>query len=214
MYRAGVLIGTTASTTYSSTGLTAATTYSYTVTAVDAAGNTSTQSTSASATTATPPDTMPPTVSITSPTGGTIAGTIPVTVNAADNVGVTLVNLRVNGVIVASTNVVPYQVAWDSTTVSNGSVALTAVAKDAAGNSTTSAPITVNVSNGTASTITPLSLNFISPANGAIVTGQTQITTIASDTLTSAIITQKLYIDDTLKTTVTGNFTRLPMERL
>ena len=60
VYRDGVKIGTTASTTYSSTGLAAATTYSYTVTAVDAAGNTSTPSTSASATTAAAPDTTLP----------------------------------------------------------------------------------------------------------------------------------------------------------
>ena len=199
VYRGGVKIGTTASTTYSSTGLTAATTYSYSVKALDAAGNASAPSTSASATTTAPPlDTTPPTVSIASPTGGTVSATIAVSVNAADNVGVTRVDLRVNGATVASTNVAPYQFAWNSTTVPNAPVALTAVAYDAAGNSTASLAVTVTVSNATVNNTT-LSVNFVYPSNGAFVTGPTTITTVASDTLTSASIAQKLYIDGTLK---------------
>src|SRR5206468_2367825 len=46
IYRGGNQIGTSASTTYSDTGLLAATTYSYAVAAFDAAGNTSAQSVS------------------------------------------------------------------------------------------------------------------------------------------------------------------------
>ena len=169
VYRGGVKIGTTASTTYSSTGLTAATTYSYTITAFDAAGNTSPPSTSASATTTAPPlDTTPPTVSIASPTGGTVSATIAVSVNAADNVGVTRVDLRVNGATVASTNVAPYQFAWNSTTVPNGPVALTAVAFDAAGNSTTSATIALDVSNGPPPDTTPPTVSIASPTGGTV----------------------------------------------
>ncbi|HKV25954.1 MAG TPA: Ig-like domain-containing protein [Candidatus Acidoferrum sp.] len=51
IYRAGTKIGTSASTSYQDTGLAASTTYTYTVSAFDAAGNTSAQSSSASATT-------------------------------------------------------------------------------------------------------------------------------------------------------------------
>jgi len=43
----------------------------------------------------------------------------------------------------------PYSVAWNTTTSSNGSHSLTAVARDAAGNRTTSAAVTVTVSNAT-----------------------------------------------------------------
>ncbi|HEY4480386.1 MAG TPA: dockerin type I domain-containing protein, partial [Candidatus Paceibacterota bacterium] len=51
IYRGGVQIGTSISNSYSDIGLSASTLYSYTVSAYDAAGNNSTQSTSATATT-------------------------------------------------------------------------------------------------------------------------------------------------------------------
>ena len=52
IYRGGLLLTTVASTTWPDTGLTTATAYTYTVSAVDAAGNASAQSSSAGATTA------------------------------------------------------------------------------------------------------------------------------------------------------------------
>jgi len=51
VYRGGTLVGSTASTTYSDTGLSASTAYSYTVKAKDSAGNVSAASAAASATT-------------------------------------------------------------------------------------------------------------------------------------------------------------------
>ena len=51
VFRSGTQIGTSATNSYSDTGLTANTAYSYTVSAYDAAGNNSAQSSSASATT-------------------------------------------------------------------------------------------------------------------------------------------------------------------
>jgi chitodextrinase len=65
IYRSGTQIATTASTSYSNTGLSASTSYSYTVAAYDNAGNTSAQSVAASATTQAAPDTTAPSV----PTG-------------------------------------------------------------------------------------------------------------------------------------------------
>jgi hypothetical protein len=50
----------------------------------------------------------------------------------------------------------PYSVSWNSTTASNGSHALTAVARDASGNTTTSTPVTVTVAN---TVVTTLSLS-------------------------------------------------------
>ena len=47
----------------------------------------------------------------------------------------------------AEDTVAPYSISWDTTTVTDGSHTLTAVARDAAGNTTTSAGVTVTVSN-------------------------------------------------------------------
>ena len=98
-----------------------------------------------------PPDTTPPTVSITSPaSGSTVSGTMTVSASASDNVGVAGVQFLVDGSALGSEDVAsPYSVSWNTTTASNASHTLTAVARDDAGNRTTSAPVTVTVANGT-----------------------------------------------------------------
>jgi hypothetical protein len=95
------------------------------------------------------PDTTPPTVSITAPvSGSTVSGTIAVSANAADNVGVTSVQFLIDGNITGSPDTAaPYTYSWNTAVYTNGTHTVTAVAKDAAGNSATSAGMTVNVSN-------------------------------------------------------------------
>ncbi len=92
---------------------------------------------------------IPRTVSITSPAAGAVvSGTRSLTASASDNVGVTGVQFRVNGVNTGAEDTSsPYMISYDSTQVPDGSYTLTAVARDAAGNTTTSAAITVTVSN-------------------------------------------------------------------
>jgi hypothetical protein len=98
------------------------------------------------------PDNTPPTVSVTSPaSGATVSGTITVTASASDNRGVAGVQFQLDGVNGgAEDTTAPYSVSWDTATASNGSHTLTAVARDAAGNRTTSNPVTVTVANDTA----------------------------------------------------------------
>lgn len=64
VYRAGILITTTPGTNFFDTGLAASTTYAYTVSAFDAAGNSSAQTTAVSVTTQAPPppDTTSPSI--------------------------------------------------------------------------------------------------------------------------------------------------------
>lgn len=66
--------------------------------------------------------------------GPSYSGTIPVTIVASDDVGVTRVELLVDGTLVAILDAPPYVVNWNSKMVPNGIVKLTARAYDAAGN--------------------------------------------------------------------------------
>jgi hypothetical protein len=94
-------------------------------------------------------DTTPPTTSITAPaSGATVSGTITVTASASDNVGVTRVELYVDGTLKATDTSTPYNFAWDTTTAANGSHSLLTKAYDAAGNVGTSNAVSVTVSNG------------------------------------------------------------------
>jgi hypothetical protein len=96
-----------------------------------------------------PADTTPPTVSITSPApGATVFGTTSVTADAADDVGVVGVQFLGDGTPLApEVTTPPYAISVDTTQSNDGPHTLTAVARDAAGHSTTSAPVTVTVAN-------------------------------------------------------------------
>ncbi|MCI0347851.1 MAG: Ig-like domain-containing protein, partial [Acidobacteriales bacterium] len=114
----------------------------------DAAGN-QTTSTVVNVTTSNITDTTPPAVSMTAPPGGaTVSGSVPVSANASDNVGVAGVQFLLDGVALGIEDTTsPYSISWNSATVANGTYNLSARARDAAGNQTTSSSITVTVSN-------------------------------------------------------------------
>lgn len=99
-------------------------------------------------------DITPPTVAIASPTpGATVSGTATLTATASDDTGVSSVWFTVDGTTVgAEVPASPFQQAWDSTGVSNGSHTLQAMARDAAGNVGTSSSVTVTVNNTVADT--------------------------------------------------------------
>src|SRR4029077_6352266 len=69
---------------------------------------------------------------------------VTLTANASDNVGVVGVQFKLNGAnLGAEDTTAPYSISWDTTALAAGTYTLTAVARDAAGNVTTSAPVTV-----------------------------------------------------------------------
>jgi subtilisin family serine protease len=99
-----------------------------------------------------PVDTTPPTTSITAPTGGaTLSGTATISANAADNVGVSRVEFYSGTTLLGTDTTSPYSFAWNTSAVLNGAYSLTTKAFDAAGNSATSAAVSVTVSNTTGS---------------------------------------------------------------
>jgi hypothetical protein len=107
-------------------------------------------------------DTTPPTTSLTAPAAGaTVTGSINVTANASDNTGVAGVQFKLDGAGFGAEDIsAPYSVGWDTTGASNGSHSLTAVARDAAGNQTTSAAVLVTVSNAAPPSPTPIAAAY------------------------------------------------------
>jgi hypothetical protein len=97
----------------------------------------------------TPSDTVPPTAAITAPApGSTVSGTINVAASATDNVAVAGVQFKLDGAnLGAERSSLPYTVQWNTTTAAAGPHVLTAVARDAAGNVTTSTGVTLTVDN-------------------------------------------------------------------
>jgi glucose/arabinose dehydrogenase/chitodextrinase len=113
------------------------------------------------------PDPNPPTVSITSPApNAQVSDIVNITANASDDVGVAGVQFLVDGTTIGVEDpTAPYGVAWDTRSVSNGAHTLTARARDAGGNVTTSAPVIVNVSNANYFQNEVLATGFTLPTN-------------------------------------------------
>jgi len=148
IYRnAGVIpIATPTGTTYNNTGLTASTDYSYTVTACDAAGNCSAQSTSASAST----DIQAPTV----PAGLTAVAASSSQINlswsaSTDNVGVTTYKIYRDGGIAPIAT--PTGTTYNDISLSGATAyAYTVSACDAAGNCSAQSTVVSATTPGTA----------------------------------------------------------------
>jgi hypothetical protein len=111
---------------------------------------------SGGSTTTTPAaDTTAPTVSLTAPaSGATVSGSsVSVTANATDDVGVAGVQFKLDGSNLGSevSGGGAFGTTLNTTTLTNGSHTLGAVARDAAGNIASASSVTINVSNPVAS---------------------------------------------------------------
>src|SRR5206468_1899314 len=114
-----------------------------TATARNVAGNVA--SASVSVTRPAPADTTAPTVSIAAPAGGsTVSGVVQVQASAADDVGVTKVELSVDGTLKSTLTTSPWSFGLDTSTLAAGAHTLGVKAYDAAGNGS-SAQISVGV---------------------------------------------------------------------
>lgn len=128
-----------------------------------------------------PPDTTKPTVSITNPASArtyTNSQTVVISATASDNVGVTSVEFYDGAILKGSDSTTAYTFDWTFTDADNGAHIWTARAYDAAGNVSTSSPVTLTVSID----ITPPTLVISSPTNGAnVVTATPTVSGTASD---------------------------------
>lgn len=89
-------------------------------------------------------DDAPPSIRITSPfEGQLISNSITVYSDATDNVGVTKVELYINGKLSASSTKAPFTISWSTRKLKPGAYALQTKAYDAAGNTALSQVVTV-----------------------------------------------------------------------
>jgi len=167
--------------------------------AYDAAGNVGQ---SAAVTVTVNNDATAPTVAISSPAAGaTISGTATISATASDNVGVSKVEFYVNGSLKAVSTAAPYNYAWNTASVANGSDSLLVKAYDAAGNvGQSSASVTVN--NPVADTTAP-TVAISSPANSATVTGTATVTVSATDNV--GVSKVEFYVNGALQATDTAS---------
>ncbi|HKQ59672.1 MAG TPA: LamG-like jellyroll fold domain-containing protein [Candidatus Polarisedimenticolaceae bacterium] len=95
------------------------------------------------------PDATPPSVAITAPAGGaTVAGNVTLAASAQDSVGVAGVQFRLDGATLGAEDTLPpYELGWNSTSAADGTHTLTALARDAAGNTRLSSGVAVIVHN-------------------------------------------------------------------
>ncbi|QQS19891.1 carboxypeptidase regulatory-like domain-containing protein [Candidatus Saccharibacteria bacterium] len=144
--------------------------HSLTVKAYDKSNNVSTMSPAVNVTVQNG-DSTSPTVTITTPQNGTtVGGLVNVAATATDNVGVTKIELYVDGMLKSSTN----SYVWDTTATSNGSHSILARTYDATGNSATQT-VQVTVQNGdTSPPSAPTGVTATATSSGQItVTWQT-----------------------------------------
>src|SRR5262249_26272579 len=87
---------------------------------------------------------------VTSPSSGTVSGTVSITADSSDpppGTGVTSVQFLVDGNVLATDTSAPYATNWDTTGITNGAHTIAVRATDGAGNATTPAPVSVTVDN-------------------------------------------------------------------
>jgi len=158
-------------------------------------------------------DNQYPTISITSPTAGALLkGSVNVAASANDNVGVTKVELYVDGTLNGEDSTTPYSFSWDTTTATNASHTLTTKAYDAAGNAGVSSNVTVTIDNqppttptgltATVATYNQVNLVWNASSDNVAVTGYWIVrnsTPIASSTTNN-------YTDNTVSLSTTYNY--------
>jgi thermitase len=153
-------------------------------------------------------DTQAPAVSISSPlAGSTVSGLTTIDVSANDNIGVTRVELRANGSVVATDATAPFGFSWDTSNVANGTANLVAQAYDAAGNTATSSTVSVNVANNTAPPApdtTPPVVSFVNAQSTLPSKGNFAVNAAASDNSGTAGLSLSLSINGSVVTTASG----------
>ena len=139
--------GTETQVTFFPTGLTPDSSYTFSVSAVDGGGNES--GCSQTATGSARRDTTPPTVEVAFPSNNFVVMGSGVHINAAatDDIGIVSVQFKLDGSLIGEVERAPYFMFWNTAPAETGSHYVTAVARDAEGNTTESSMVFISVSN-------------------------------------------------------------------
>ncbi|MBL8210482.1 MAG: putative Ig domain-containing protein [Bryobacterales bacterium] len=129
-----------------------------------------------------PADNSPPQVFLTSPThNATVAGALQLVATASDPSGVAGVQFKLDHANLDSEDTTPpYSLHWDSRTTGNGAHTLSAIARDAEGNTATSS-ISIHVSNAPLLDGTLPEVTITAPVGGTVLKGLVQISASATD---------------------------------
>lgn len=146
------------------------------------------------------PDTISPAVSISSPLyGATVSNTTVVNVSVTDNVGVSKVELFIDGALYAADTTEPFSFSWDTTKYPDGNCSLEARAYDFSQNMGKSEIVTVSVNNPI-DTTAPL-VSILYPISNAQVSDTTTVDISATDDI--GVSKAELYIGGALYATDT-----------
>ena len=141
-------------------------------------------------------DSIAPSISIVSPIGGSaVSGVVQIQGSATDNVGITRVELWVDGRFDSTCGSVTFSCSWNAGAAAPGSHSLTVKAFDAAGNMG-SASESLGIAASTINDTQAPSVQITSPSNNATVTGGVSISAVASDYVGVSQIC--LYVDGVL----------------
>lgn len=148
-------------------------------------------------------DHEPPNVEIIHPEENSVqSNTISIEATAQDNTSVSLVEIYANGTLIGTDNIAPYTVSFDSTTVLDGDIAITATAYDPSGNRAYTASHWLKIDNITeVPDTTAPHVNIVNLTEGSVISGTQSIQISASDDIGVQRI--ELYIDGTLKSQTT-----------
>jgi hypothetical protein len=169
--------------------------YTLSAKAYDAAGN---EGDSAPVTVTVFGDVTPPVPSFSNPAAGaSLSGSVTIVANAQDDVGVSRIEIYLDGTMVQTGNLVPASYTWNTLASANGSHTLSALAYDAAGNvgSVTLSALVVN------DTTAPAVL-LAQPLNGSTVGGNVQVAATATDNV--GVTKVEFLVNGALQSTASG----------
>lgn len=129
-------------------------------------------------------DNQAPAVTLTSP-GASVSDTVTLEATASDDRAVVAVRFFAGSALIDSDSTEPYSVSWDTTTVANGQVSLTAEAEDEAGNIGVSGAVAVTVDNAVPVTLSQIQGDVFGPRCSGCHSGPTSNTLPSGMNLTS-----------------------------